>query len=432
MIIAIDDTDSREGMCTTYLCAALIDELKEYGNVTGSPILIRLNPTIPYKTRGNASTAFEIKTKEPGKVMEHVISRVEELAELQSDMTNPGIVFVPDNYRERVKEDLQDFFMKAVREILEIQDAKNLIAELDLPSRGFKNGRGLIGALAACGAMLNPGWDHTYEYLAYRKKDKWGTQREVNEESVRKADLASYPDTWDTVDCANDLVVCVPHAGDPVLFGIRGNSMDVVTRTSKMIESEPVERYMVYRTDQGTDLHLIPAESISDIRDMHSYTIEVTVATHPETIRGGHTIFSIRDEHGDEMDCAAYEPTKNFRELVRKFIPGDRVILSGSVKNNTLNIEKMKIISLEEQNETVNPTCSECGKRMKSAGNGQGYRCRKCGTSADSAEVVKVERDLETGTYEVPPCARRHLAMPLVRCLNKVEKDEDEKIFPSR
>ena len=62
MIISIDDTDSREGMCTTYLCAILMDELKEYGNIRGSPILIRLNPTIPYKTRGNASTAFEITT----------------------------------------------------------------------------------------------------------------------------------------------------------------------------------------------------------------------------------------------------------------------------------------------------------------------------------------------------------------------------------
>ncbi|AKB84114.1 tRNA(Ile)(2)-agmatinylcytidine synthase [Methanococcoides methylutens] len=433
MIIAIDDTDSREGMCTTYLCAALMDELKEYGNVIGSPILIRLNPTIPYKTRGNASTAFEIKTENPEKVMDHVISRVEELAELQSEMTNPGIVFIPDNDQERVKEELRNFFLKAVREVLEIEDAKNLIAELGLPSKGLKNGRGLIGALAACGAMLNPGWDYTYEYLAYRERNAWGTPREVDEESVRKADLATYPDTWDTVDCANDLVVCVPHAGDPVLFGIRGNSVDVVTKTSQMIESEPVERYMVYRTDQGTDLHLIPADRIADIRDMHSYTIEVTVATEPETIRGGHTIFSIQDEHGDEMDCAAYEPTKNFREVVRKFIPGDRVVFSGSVKNSTLNIEKMKIVSLEEQYESVNPTCTDCGKRMKSAGKGQGYRCKKCGTSADSAEIVKVGRDLETGTYEVPPCARRHLAMPLVRCQDKKkEKEGDGKIFPSR
>ncbi|NYT19150.1 MAG: DUF1743 domain-containing protein [Methanosarcinales archaeon] len=427
MIIAIDDTDSREGMCTTYLCAMLMDELKEYGETIGNPILIRLNPTIPYKTRGNASTAFEIDTREPEKVMQHVISRVEELAELQSDMTNPGIVFIPDNEQERVKEVLGNFFMQAVREVLEIEDAKNLISELGLPSKGLKNGRGLIGALAACGAMLNPGWDYTYEYLAYREKDAWGTPREVDEESVRKADLETYPNTWDTVDCANDLVVCIPHAGDPVLFGIRGNSIDAVTRTSQMISSEPVERHMVYRTDQGTDLHLIPVEKIADIRDLHSYTIEVKVATDPQTIRGGHTIFSIRDDSGNEMDCAAYEPTKNFRELVRKFIPGDRAVFSGSVKNSTLNIEKVEIVSLAEKYENVNPSCPECGKNMKSAGKGQGYRCKKCGTSANTAELVKVERDLKKGTYEVPPCARRHLAMPLVRCMK-----EDGKIFPSR
>ncbi|MCG7852937.1 MAG: tRNA(Ile2) 2-agmatinylcytidine synthetase, partial [Methanosarcinaceae archaeon] len=57
MIIGIDDTDSREGMCTTYLGAVLLDELTVYGTVVGYPLLIRLNPTIPYKTRGNASIA---------------------------------------------------------------------------------------------------------------------------------------------------------------------------------------------------------------------------------------------------------------------------------------------------------------------------------------------------------------------------------------
>jgi len=431
MIISIDDTDSREGMCTTYLCAILMDELKEYGTIRGSPILIRLNPTIPYKTRGNASTAFEITTSEPEKVMEHVISRVDELSELQSEMTNPGVVFIPEDRSEKVKEELGEFFLKAVREVLQIEDAKNLIANLDLPSRGWKNGRGLIGALAACGAMLNPGWDHTYEYLAYREKGAWGTKRQVDEESVKEADLATYPNTWDTVDIANNAVVCIPHAGDPVLFGVRGNGIEPVTITSRMIISEPIERYAIYKTDQGTDLHLIPVERIADIKDMHSYTIEATVDTRPETIRGGHTIFSVRDDEGDEMDCAAYEPTKNFRELVRKFLPGDRIVFSGSVKNNTLNIEKLNIISLVREQESVNPTCSECRKRMKSAGKGQGYRCKKCGTKADQSELVDIKRGIETGMYEVPPCARRHLAKPLVRCQEE-KNEKDGKVFPSR
>jgi tRNA(Ile2)-agmatinylcytidine synthase len=52
---------------------------------------------------------------------------------------------------------------------------------------------------------------------------------------------------------------------------------------------------------------------------------------------------------------------------------------------------------------------------MESAGRGQGYRCRDCGTDAPGKTEVPVDRDLERGWYEVPPCARRHVAKPLVR-----------------
>ena len=38
--------------------------------------------------------------------MEHVISRVDELSELQSEMTNPGVVFIPEDRSEKVKEEL--------------------------------------------------------------------------------------------------------------------------------------------------------------------------------------------------------------------------------------------------------------------------------------------------------------------------------------
>ena len=51
MIIGIDDTDSVDGMCTTYLTAVLIDQVKELGTIKGMPHLIRLNPNIKYKTR---------------------------------------------------------------------------------------------------------------------------------------------------------------------------------------------------------------------------------------------------------------------------------------------------------------------------------------------------------------------------------------------
>ncbi|MDL5503555.1 MAG: tRNA(Ile2) 2-agmatinylcytidine synthetase, partial [Candidatus Methanoperedens sp.] len=60
MIIGLDDTDSRDGMCTTYLMAVLIGKLNAFGHLNDYPLLIRLNPNIKYKTRGNAALAIDI------------------------------------------------------------------------------------------------------------------------------------------------------------------------------------------------------------------------------------------------------------------------------------------------------------------------------------------------------------------------------------
>jgi tRNA(Ile2)-agmatinylcytidine synthase len=428
MIVGIDDTDSNEGMCTTYLGALLLDELKAYGTVEALPLLVRLNPTIPYKTRGNAAVALRLKTDFPEKVIAHVLSRIEELARLECEKTNPGAVFILEQDYDNLKPVLRDFLKEAVRDVIEIEKAKSIISKFGISSKGFKNGRGLIGALAACGAMLNPEeWDSTFEHLAYRQKGKLGTPREIEKESFFEADRETYPSTWDTVDLINRIVVCVPHSADPVLFGIRGENPEIVTEAARMIRAEPVERFAVYRTNQGTDMHLLPAASIAEVRNLHSYRLEGTVSAIPKTSCGGHVFFPIQEEKGDKIDCAAFEPTKNFRELIRKLRPGDKVVLSGSVTSMTLNIEKIEIKKLVPLYKEENPRCPDCTKHMKSAGQEQGFRCKKCGTQVSSKIRYEVERDIETGLYEVPPCARRHLAKPLVR-----EKRSDIRVYPSR
>ena len=128
--------------------------------------------------------------------------------------------------------------------------------------------------------------------MAYRRKEKYGTPRKVYKESFFEADRETYPKTWDTVDLTNKVVVCIPHSFDPVLFGIRGENPEIVTKAAGIIRSEPVERFAVYRTNQGTDMHLLPAANIAEIRDMHSYKLEGTVSAAPNTIYGGH-VFSL-------------------------------------------------------------------------------------------------------------------------------------------
>jgi tRNA(Ile2)-agmatinylcytidine synthase len=84
------------------------------------------------------------------------------------------------------------------------------------------------------------------------------------------------------------------------------------------------------------------------------------------------------------------------------------------VADGTLKLEKF---ALREPVTTAlaTPDCPRCGRSMASAGRDQGYRCRDCGTTAPTKVEQEIERGLDVGWYEVPPCARRHVAKPLVR-----------------
>ncbi|MCX8162333.1 MAG: tRNA(Ile2) 2-agmatinylcytidine synthetase, partial [Candidatus Bathyarchaeota archaeon] len=62
MHLGIDDTDSMRGGCTTYVAALLVEEYSKLG-VTwlDYPNLIRLNPNIPWKTRGNGAISLRLE-----------------------------------------------------------------------------------------------------------------------------------------------------------------------------------------------------------------------------------------------------------------------------------------------------------------------------------------------------------------------------------
>lgn len=436
MIIGIDDTDSKNGMCTTYLCAVLVDELRKCGEVS-TPRLVRLNPCIPFKTRGNGAVSFEITmtTEKEETVKELVKSRVSEFSELEDDETNPGVVFIGDTALRAMSRGgsdekiermlkLKNFYETAVRDVLKIEHAYTLLSGLHFDYFGLKKKRGLIGALAAASFLLvqkrEPAYyDYTYELIAYRRKERWGTSRVIAEKSVWNADEATYPLTWDTVDLANKKLVLAPHSPCPVLFGIRGDSVDAINKAYKLINAEPAEREMLFVTNQGTDSHLITYEEAKGtLHDHHSYILDGAVESNPRTIEGGHVVFalalSLTENTGDRIECMAYEPTKGFRDHIRKLRVGDEVTVHGSFKNRTINLEKIKLRNLNVE-EKSNPKCEKCGRRMESAGKSQGYRCKRCKTYSSEKEVQIVDREIDEGLYEVPPVARRHISKPLIR-----------------
>lgn len=414
-IVGLDDTDSRErGMCTTYVAARLAERLERAGRVERL-CLVRLDPAVPYKTRGNAALAVHTDVGVE-RAFDLASEAVSTAAETDDPDTNPGVVAAPGD-PDNVPDPVAAFSHGAVREEVDPDEARSLAAACGYRHEGWKLGRGVVGALAAVGAWRAwtdaEGFDGpTYEVIAYREPDRWGTPREVDHDSVFAAADSGYPTVWDTVDRAEGEAVCVPHTPGPVLHGIRGDDPETCRRVSEAVESEPVERRVTFTTNQGTDAHLRSGE-VSTVEEARAYRLDGVVESAPETRRGGHVFFELAEGEAS-LRCAAFEPTKRFRDRVRALRVGDRLTVCGEVSEGTLKLEKFAVRRLV-RTERVTPTCPDCGRRMSSAGRGQGYRCRDCGTSTDGKAERPVERDLEEGWYEVPPVARRHVAKPLVR-----------------
>ena len=403
--VGMDDTDSKLGMCTTYLAAVLAERLDRFG-VHGYPRLIRLNPNIKYKTRGNAALCIVLEHGPVDEVERIAVGAVEEYGRFEDENTNPGIVV----HEGEVPDEAKAFALRVVRDVVEIEEAAEIAGRHGMRVHRFKNGRGIVGALASIGLDM---YDHTYELLAYRMPENYDKPRYLDKESVYAMDAATYPNTWDNVDLRNRVIVFSPHTPDPVLYGIRGNSPGMLLKAQKMLKTEPVERSQIFITNQGTDMHLLDAK-VSEAKNDRSYILKGFVLDEPHSIEGGHVFFSIEQE-GAAMECAAFEPTKNFREIVKKLIKGDEVRVFGSVKGDAMNLEKLEVVKLAEQYDRIPPKCPECGKSMESIGKDKGYRCRKCGTKQAAPTYERVERSLEPGLYEVPPSARRHLAKQIIR-----------------
>jgi len=412
-VIGVDDTDSRtRGMCTTYLAVRLAESLRGDGAAVRRKLLIRLNPAIEHKTRGNAALALHTDA-DPDRALSLAAAELEPLAETEDPRTSPGVVVDPGD-PGGVPAAVRSFSRRAVRDVLDPEAAVDLAERVGYRHRGWSGGRGRIGALAAVGAWAaRETW--TYERIAYREFERCGTPRKVDEASVFAAGADAYPTVWDTVDRGAGEAVCVPNAPGPILYGVRGDDPDAVETVADRIQGERVDRAATFLTNQGTDAHLREG-TVGSLREGRAYRVDGTVASVPETRQGGHVFFEFRDRSDPdaEADCVAFEPTKRFRDRVRALRPGDDLTVCGEVGGGTIKLEKFAVRSLRRTERTT-PTCGDCGRSMESAGRDQGYRCRDCGTTAADRTTVTLDRDLEVGWYEVPPRARRHVAKPLVR-----------------
>jgi tRNA(Ile2)-agmatinylcytidine synthase len=275
--------------------------------------------------------------------------------------------------------------------------------------------------------------------IAYRKPENYGSRRKVDEASIFEMDEAIAPYTFNNVDLEKNRVIITPRGPDPILFGIRGESPEILRRAFAMVRvHEPIERWVIFRTNQGTDGHLKHLETLSQVKPYESVIAKGTVSRSPINVPRRHIIFSIKDSTG-QVDCAAYEPTGNLRRFAAELIVGDRVEAYGGVRAPTLdrpltiNLEKMRVLELEDKVIHLNPFCTRCRKRLKSMGKNKGFRCEKCGLRFRDLKKteIPVKRELKRGLYVTATRSQRHLTKPVRRYgmekrLVKVEQPKGE------
>jgi tRNA(Ile2)-agmatinylcytidine synthase len=426
MYVAVDDTDSMKGNCTTFLATEIIRELQDL-DLIGNPRLVRLNPATPWKTRGNGSLVMRFgkgvgKKRLIGRIGNKDIfcydsctgyepdpdvlkQRIVPLIEARhEDDADPGLLI------SKVKPS-QSFYWMGVRTIMDRSVIDKEIERIGGTTFQIGNGRGLIGC--TCGMAWRPR-DSTFELLSYRPEERWGTKRIFDPLTIRDVEYG-YPTTFNSWEDRMQKVAMVPSTPCPVMYGLRGDSEEDLIVASAEISTEPIERWMVFLTNQGTDDHII-----SDARELvpnQSYRIRGTVGSMSRHIAGSHVFIDIDTRYG-RIECAAYEPSKEFRHTLDWLYPGDEVEVLGELREEprTLNVEKIHVITTAvERRKVSNPVCPMCTRTMKSVGKGQGYRCKRCGTSSMDPVTEIVPRQIVPGWYEPPTAARRHLSKPLKR-----------------
>lgn len=389
LLIGFDDTDSRQGGCTTALAEPVVRLFPEL-ELVGAPRLVRLNPNVPWKTRGNGAVALHFSGYFP---LREALARVRAFVEREArpeEGTSPGIV-VSDEPLD------PELYRAAVTRI--VPRAEALMAAQRAGALWW-GGRGAIGAAAA---LAWPAERATWERIAYRDPSRVGSPREVNPLMFEMVECALLS-TFDSFDLVESEIVCVPASPCPVLWGVRGLDPSELERASKLLGPERPARETLFLTNHASDDHLVDREP-GQVRAFESARARGRVTANPSE-RNGHVFVEVGG-----LRCAAYAPTKSFRAIVKLLAVGDDVTVCGGAHAGpdarvTLGIEKLCIHEAVPR-KLGNPLCPTCGKSMKSAGKGQGYRCH-----GNKATEVRTARGPE-GWFEVPAVARRHLARPL-------------------
>ena len=421
--VGFDDTDSPKGMCTTFLAYKIVDLLhKQKTEFLDFPRLIRFNPNIPWKTRGNGAVSIKLKTKNPSKVKNQIKDLVSKYSDTKNG-ANPGLVFLESDF---IPSEFVRFSNLALWQLINRNNAKKFAKKNNLEIYYQGNGQGLIGAIGAIGYNFH---DHTLELLSYRKKPKFGKERKISAKSVKLMQEKTSPNTFNSFDTKKGRILITPHGPDPVFYGVRGENVDSLLYATTILKSdEKLDGYMIFKSNQGTGDHLKNELNFKNMKPYASGKITGIVSNIPKIVKGGHVFFKIISKN-HEFWCAVYKPT-GISTIASNLIKGDKVCVGGGVRKASknfpriINLEFLDVLTLEKNISISNPNCKKCNKKMKSKGQNQGFQCIRCGKKASKKISTVISRKIKKELYLPKISAHRHLTRPLQRIgiINKATK----------
>jgi len=428
--VGIDDTDSPRGGCTTFVLTELLALARDHEvDLIGEPRLVRLNPNIPWRTRGNAALSArfgrgEGRPRPLGEVggrpirsfprgrplpparreefLERAWGVVRNASHAGEKGTDPAMVATPRPLAATM-------YWRAVREVVPVAEVRRELVRTGAWFRTQGTDQGLVGAAAS---IAWPGRRATWEMIAYREPSRYGQPRHVEAESVREAQ-ATHPQLFLCYDSATRRLLVAPHTPCPILFGLRGTASSAPLDARTSIRSEPVERWVLFRTNQGSGDHLT-ARAPGAWAEYLSGSIRGQVAGVPETLRGGHVRFHVAGPRGDTLPCVAFEPTKTLPRLARELRPGDLVSVWGSQgRAPGLRVEGIEVLRWHPvSGDPIPPRCPTCERRSRSLGRLRGFQCPGCHRRWPPEAAARLPRTppRPLGTYHPTASARRHLA----------------------
>lgn len=391
--VAVDSADTLLGGCTTHFSSLILPSLAE--DLADFPLLVRLNPGIPWKTRGNAAVVLRFYASLS---LEKIVDEIYEAVRTYSGKDRAGVVALEGSPWRR---ELRDLYLRGLTEVL-VRDFVDEI--LNKVGAIYAGGRGVIGAASAL-AALSPEDDYTFELIAYRSPERWGKERCVR--GVVELDSTLPPTSIYNYDVETLDETVAPKGPDPVLAGFRGSCPEhLVSFESTICES--TDGWVLFRTNQHTDAHALPLTG--ELRAYSAGTVRAVVKEDPVILPGGHIVVGT-----DVADVMFFKESEPLPEIALALRRGDLIEVLGSVRpykkrgSPVIAAEKLRILKATKIFVELNPRCPVCGKRMESIGRGKGFRC-SCGYSSSGSKLkIRLPRSL---TGEFTPKRPAHLVKP--------------------